>query len=269
MTYTVKNGTWCKDNEQEYFSCTKVGMLAALKAGEITSGTKVVVHDRRYEAGQIVQSLNPNPPEGFFVPDGASFDVTTYTELAEIFPDGHLPDLRECVLVMSGKNTHLEIVNHDVFTAGQFKDDCLEAHAHGMLHTHEMEHTHDMEHTHNMEHTHTRGTMNITGRFAYQDGFGYRNQAQGAFYRDEYYRDNVDSGNSPDSWASGTGFDASRSWEGETSEPNKTSTGQSSKVTTGSSTISETSESSITDTGDTGDTVTRTKQYGVYYYIAF
>ena len=41
MTYTVKNGTWCKDNDKEYYSTTKAGLKAALVAGEITAGTNV------------------------------------------------------------------------------------------------------------------------------------------------------------------------------------------------------------------------------------
>ena len=94
MTYTVKNGTWCKDNNKEYYSTTKTGLKAALAAGEITSGTKVVIHEPQYHAGQLIQSLNPECPEGCFVPHGQAFDTSIYTELAKLFPDGNLPDMR-------------------------------------------------------------------------------------------------------------------------------------------------------------------------------
>ena len=124
MTYTVNNGTWCKDNNKEYYSTTKTGLKAALAAGEITSGTKVVIHEPKYHAGQLIQSLNPECPEGCFVPHGQAFDTSIYTELAKLFPDGNLPDMRECVMVCAGENEHITTHEHDVFSAGEFKDDC-------------------------------------------------------------------------------------------------------------------------------------------------
>ena len=130
MTYTVKNGTWCKDNNKEYYSTTKTGLKAALAAGEITSGTKVVIHEPQYHAGQLIQSLNPECPEGCFVPHGQAFDTSIYTELAKLFPDGNLPDMRECVMVCAGENEHITTHEHDVFNAGEFKDDCAIKHSH-------------------------------------------------------------------------------------------------------------------------------------------
>ena len=124
MTYTVKNGTWCKDNNKEYYSTTKTGLKAALAAGEITSGTKVVIHEPQYHTGQLIQSLNPECPEGCFVPHGQAFDTSIYTELAKLFPDGNLPDMRECVMVCAGQNEHITTHEHDVFSACEFKDDC-------------------------------------------------------------------------------------------------------------------------------------------------
>ena len=130
MTYTVKNGTWCKDNNKEYYSTTKTGLKAALAAGEITSGTKVVIHEPQYHAGQLIQSLNPECPEGCFVPHGQAFDTSIYTELAKIFTGGTLPDMRECVMVCAGQNEHINTHEHDVFNAGEFKDDCAIKHSH-------------------------------------------------------------------------------------------------------------------------------------------
>ena len=132
MTYTVKNGTWCKDNNKEYYSTTKAGLKAALAAGEITSGTKVVIHEPKYHAGQLIQSLNPECPEGCFVPHGQAFDTNIYTELAKLFPDGNLPDMRECVMVCAGRSERTEITNHDEYTAGQFKDDQFAEHSHNV-----------------------------------------------------------------------------------------------------------------------------------------
>ena len=132
MTYTVKNGTWCKDNNKEYYSTTKTGLKAAFAAGEITSGTKVVIHEPKYHAGQLIQSLNPECPEGCFVPHGQAFDTSIYTELAKLFPDGNLPDMRECVMVCAGRSERTEITNHDEYTAGQFKDDQFAEHNHNV-----------------------------------------------------------------------------------------------------------------------------------------
>lgn len=132
MTYTVKNGTWCKDNNKEYYSTTRTGLKAALAAGEITSGTKVIIHEPQYHAGQLIQSLNPECPEGCFVPHGQAFDTSIYTELAKLFPDGNLPDMRECVMVCAGRSERTEITNHDEYTAGQFKDDQFAEHNHNV-----------------------------------------------------------------------------------------------------------------------------------------
>lgn len=132
MTYTVKNGTWCKDNNKEYYSTTKAGLKAALAAGEITAGTKVIIHEPKYHAGQLIQSLNPECPEGCFVPHGQAFDTNIYTELAKLFPDGNLPDMRECVMVCAGRSERTEITNHDEYTAGQFKDDQFAEHNHNV-----------------------------------------------------------------------------------------------------------------------------------------
>ena len=135
MTYTVKNGTWCKDNNKEYYSTTKTGLKAALAAGEITAGTKVVIHEPQYHAGQLIQSLNPECPEGCFVPHGQTFDTSIYEELAKIFTGGILPDMRECVMVCAGRSERPEITNHDEYTAGQFKDDQFAEHKHSATST--------------------------------------------------------------------------------------------------------------------------------------
>lgn len=307
MTYTVKNGTWCKDNNKEYYSTTKTGLKAALAAGEITSGTKVVIHEPQYHAGQLIQSLNPECPEGCFVPHGQAFDTSVYTELAKLFPDGNLPDMRECVMVCAGRSERTEITNHDEYTAGQFKDDQFAEHDHSVSstvidpgHDHTVTdpgHDHtvtdpghghtvtDPGHDHTITdpgHDHGRGTQEITGHFV----IGKTASAiGGAFSR---------GGAISSQSASDTGggniiyFNASSAWSG-----------RSEKVTTGVSINNNTTGISVNDnttgitigshatgitvgshaTGITvntteekagaADKVTHGKQFGVYYYIAF
>ncbi len=289
MTYTVKNGTWCKDNEKEYYSTTKTGLKAALKAGEITSGTHVVVHNPRYHAGQLIQSLNPECPEGCFVPHGQSFDTSVYEELAKIFPDGKLPDLRECVLVCAGQNEHITTHEHDVFNAGEFKDDCAAAggHTHTITindpgHGHSVSdpgHGHsvsDPGHGHIVSdpgHDHGRGTYEITGSFGGISDEDNRANPTGAFTRGQG-EDGALSGEKD----SRINFTASNAWTGRSenvgtgvsigSATTGVSIGSSTTgVSIGSNTTGITAECS--SAGASGANVTRTKQYGVYYYIAF
>ena len=271
MTYTVKNGTWCKDNEKEYYSTTETGLKAALKAGEVTSGTRVVVHNPRYHAGQLIQSLNPECPEGCFVPHGQSFDTTVYTELAKIFTDGKLPDLRECVLVCAGRSERTEITNHDEYTAGQFKDDQFAEHSHSVSSTvTDPGHGHtvtDPGHGHTVTdpgHSHGRGTYEITGRLGTISIDG--KVATGAFEPDGE-GGYITNGGERDYVAK---FTASRSWTGRSEN---VGTGVSiSSGTTGVSISSNTTGITVDTTEEkagAADNVTHGKQFGVYYYIAF
>lgn len=260
MTYTVKNGTWCKDNEKEYYSTTKTGLKAALKAGEISAGTRVVIHDPKYHAGQLIQSMNPNCPEGCFVPDGSAFDTSIYTELAEVFPDGKLPDMRECVLVMAGRSGRPEITNHDEYTAGQFKNDQFAEHKHTATST-----VTDPGHGHGITdpgHDHGRGTQNITGNIG---NFTNNNRlgdviGDGAFAQTDFgSRFYIDEGRKTSD--KGINFTASRTW-----------TGRSETVETGITVNSATtgiSVDTVTANAGAADNVTHGKQVGVYYYIAF
>lgn len=253
MTYTVKNGTWCKDNNKEYYSTTKTGLKAALAAGEITSGTKVVIHEPQYHAGQLIQSLNPECPEGCFVPHGQAFDTNIYTELAKLFPDGNLPDMRECVMVCAGRSERTEITNHDEYTAGQFKDDQFAEHNHNVSTTiNDPGHGHDVT---DPGHDHGKGTQNITGHFINDLN---ANTVGGAFTSGE---------RAPDQSAGGEGegkviyFNANRTWSG-----------RSEKVTTGVSVNDNTTGITVDTTEEkagAADKVTHGKQFGVYYYIAF
>ena len=252
MTYTVKNGTWCKDNTGEYFSCTRVGLIAAQAAGEIPNGTRVVIHERVYTPGQLVDSFNPNPPEGCFVPDGSAFDTSIYAELAEIFPSGALPDLRECALVMVGRSERTEITNHDEYTVGQFKNDQFAEHNHTATST-----VTDPGHAHTVTdpgHDHGRGTQEITGTIG---EILQGSTSSGAFYS---VRGSVEDKNDGEP-GERVYFEASRTW-----------TGRSSEETTGVTVDSNTTGISVaTTTANAGaaDNVTHGKQVGVYRYIAF
>ena len=298
MTYTVKNGTWCKDNNKEYYSTTKAGLKAALVAGEITAGTKVVIHEPKYHAGQLIQSLNPNCPEGCFVPHGQAFDTNIYEELAKVFPSGVLPDMRECVMVCAGENEHITTHEHDVYSAGEFKDDCAAVGSHSHTITiHDPGHGHtvtdpghghtvtDPGHGHTVTdpgHDHGRGTYNITGSTV-ANVFAER-YLSGAFTLKESVDLSTVRGTDPVNRVS---FNAADSWTGRSEKVttgvsvDNNITGVSVKDnTTGVSVKDNTTGVSVKDntTGITaecstastsGANVTRTKQFGVYYYIAF
>ena len=247
MTYTVKNGTWCKDNSKEYYSTTKTGLKAALAAGEITSGTKVVIHEPQYHVGQLIQSLNPECPEGCFVPHGQAFDTSIYTELAKLFPDGNLPDMRECVMVCAGRSERTEITNHDEYTAGEFKDDQFAEHNHNVSTTvNDPGHGHtvtDPGHSHGVtdpghdHYTHIDTAPDASGIGALTNGTRDEHEPLQTY------------------WTSGslTGISI-----------NSATTG----ITVGSHATGITVDTTEEKAG-AADKVTHGKQFGVYYYIAF
>lgn len=304
MTYTVKNGTWCKDNDKEYYSTTKAGLKAALAAGEITAGTKVVIHEPKYHAGQLIQSLNPNCPEGCFVPHGQAFNKNIYEELAKVFPGGVLPDMRECVMVCAGKNTHVTTHAHDVFNAGEFKDDCSIKHSHTITvtdpghghsvtdpgHGHSVTdpghghtvtvtdpgHNHgitDPGHSHTVNdpgHTHdisitTEGNIVTTGGMGVQTGFGLFigtdpvTVTGGAASKTTGV--SVKNGT--------TGVSVEKNWTGITASAKNGATGVSVDSNTTGVSVKNNKTGVTASCSTTGDSVTRTKQFGVYYYIAF
>ena len=245
MTYTVKNGTWCKDNNKEYYSTTKTGLKAALAAGEITSGTKVVIHEPQYHAGQLIQSLNPECPEGCFVPHGQAFDTNIYTELAKLFPDGNLPDMRECVMVCAGRSERTEITNHDEYTAGQFKDDQFAEHNHNVSTT-----VNDPGHGHTVtDPGHSHGVTDPGHRH-----FVWYNVA-------------------PDD----TGIENLTTGDGNEATESKFTDYQPTGISINSATTGITIGSQATgitvntteEKAGAADKVTHGKQFGVYYYIAF
>ena len=297
MTYTVKNGTWCKDNNKEYYSTTKAGLKAALAAGEITSGTKVVIHEPQYHAGQIIQSLNPECPEGCFVPHGQAFDTSIYTELAKLFPDGNLPDMRECVMVCAGQNEHITTHKHDVFNAGEFKDDCAIKHSHTITvtdpgHGHTVTdpgHGHtvtDPGHGHTVTdpgHGHTvtdpghshsitdpghghSVSINYKDAFSSHDGGidvdGERDTGMTLYTTYNTTNISIDKAT--------TGVSVSDNTTGVSVNDNTTGVSVNGNTTGVSVNNNKTGITATCSTaGANNATVTRTKQFGVYYYIAF
>ena len=296
MTYTVKNGTWCKDNNKEYYSTTKTGLKAALAAGEITSGTKVVIHEPQYHAGQLIQSLNPECPEGCFVPHGQAFDTSIYTELAKLFPDGNLPDMRECVMVCAGQNTHITTHEHDVFNAGEFKDDCAIKHSHTITvtdpghghavtdpgHGHAVTdpgHGHsvtDPGHGHDVNdpgHGHSvtdPGHKHSTPLPIARSGSGLKYITSGSTLENIF---NIETDKKPTGVSvndNTTGVSVNDSTTGVSVNSNKTGVSVKSNKTGVSVNSNKTGITATCSTaGANSATVTRTKQFGVYYYIAF
>ena len=291
MTYTVKNGTWCKDNNKEYYSTTKTGLKAALAAGEITSGTKVVIHEPQYHTGQLIQSLNPECPEGCFVPHGQAFDTNIYTELAKLFPDGNLPDMRECVMVCAGENEHITTHEHDVFSAGEFKDDCAAAgnhshtitindpghghtvtdpgHGHGVSDPGHGHGVSDPGHGHSIDDPgHSHSVSGSTDGNVIKPGpsplAGGNQVTTGLMVA-------VDSiGISGSTNSRETGISINSRTTGISVNGNTTGisvNGNTTGISVNGSTTGITAECS--QAGASGVKVTRTKQFGVYYYIAF
>ena len=278
MTYTVKNGTWCKDNNKEYYSTTKTGLKAALAAGEITSGTKVVIHEPQYHAGQLIQSLNPDCPEGCFVPHGQAFDTSIYTELAKLFPDGNLPDMRECVMVCAGQNEHITTHKHDVFNAGEFKDDCAIKHSHKITVT-DPGHGHtvtDPGHGHTVtDPGHSHGITDPGHGHGVTDP-GHKHGCSMPIARNGAGLDYITSGSNLETNFNlntdkrPTGVSVNDNTTGVSVNDNTTGVSVNDNTTGVSVNSNKTGITATCSTaGANNATVTRTKQFGVYYYIAF
>ena len=71
-------------------------------------------------------------PYGYLACDGKTFDTTRYASLYTKLGTNRVPDYRECAIVGIGKNESDAIATHDTYSLGQFGDDCLQDHTHGM-----------------------------------------------------------------------------------------------------------------------------------------
>ena len=105
------------------------------------------------EVGDIKAISYIDIPDGWLECNGQAVSRTTYAVLFNKYNtqkydgtntllslygtgDGsttfNLPDYREVALVGAGQNSKDSIATHDVYTVGEFKDDCLQNHVHGL-----------------------------------------------------------------------------------------------------------------------------------------
>lgn len=84
--------------------------------------------------GTIIALYTNSVPSGYLPCNGVTFDTTQYPALYILLGRNTTPDLRECNLVGIGQSTREVIINHDVYTLGQFKDDQMQEHTHTMSH---------------------------------------------------------------------------------------------------------------------------------------
>jgi microcystin-dependent protein len=82
--------------------------------------------------GSLISMYKKSSPSGYLYCDGSTFDQTKYPALYQYLGSNVLPDYRECVAVGAEQNTTDTIASHDVYTEGQFKDDQLQNHEHGL-----------------------------------------------------------------------------------------------------------------------------------------
>lgn len=88
--------------------------------------------------GTVLAFAGATAPDGFLLCDGTSYPVADYPALYAVIGNVYggdetafnVPDYREVALVGVGQNTKNSIATHDVYTLGQFKDDCFQTHAH-------------------------------------------------------------------------------------------------------------------------------------------
>lgn len=90
--------------------------------------------------GTVLSFAGQTAPNGYLLCDGQSVAVADYPDLYAVIGniyggDGenfNVPDYREAVLVGAGRNTTDAIANHDVYGLGEFKDDQMKSHTHGV-----------------------------------------------------------------------------------------------------------------------------------------
>ena len=83
--------------------------------------------------GTLIQQYKKKPMSGYLYCDGSTFDENVYPALYMYLGSNILPDYRECVMVGAEQNTTDTIATHDVYGEGEFKDDQLQDHIHGLV----------------------------------------------------------------------------------------------------------------------------------------
>ena len=101
--------------------------------------------------GTVFPFAGITAPEGFLLCNGQEVSRFTYARLYEIIGDTYgtgdgsttfnVPDYREVTLVGAGQNEKLNIIEHDIYNIGEFKDDQMQGHVHEVYSNRETEAT--------------------------------------------------------------------------------------------------------------------------------
>lgn len=127
----------CRDVDGNLVKGQKIVALARAQYDALTDkdpDTYYMIDDdsgKDYSMLGAVQGFLITPTDRHWIlADGSTVDAALHPRLAAVMPT--LPDLRECVLVGAGQNTHNTIATHDVYSVGQFKDDQFQDHTHSV-----------------------------------------------------------------------------------------------------------------------------------------
>lgn len=127
----------CRDTDGNLVKGQKIVALARAQYDALTDkdpDTYYVIDDdsgKDYSMLGAVQGFLITPTDKhWLLADGSPVDASLHPRLAAVMPT--LPDLRECVLVGAGQNTHNSIATHDVYNVGQFRDDQFQDHTHSV-----------------------------------------------------------------------------------------------------------------------------------------
>ena len=125
----------CRDVDGNLVKGQKIVALARAQYDALTDkdpDTYYMIDDdsgKDYSMLGAVQGFLITPTDRhWLLADGSPVDANLHPRLAAVMPT--LPDLRECVLVGAGQNTHNTIATHDVYSVGEFKDDQMQGHWH-------------------------------------------------------------------------------------------------------------------------------------------
>ena len=128
----------CRDVDGNLVKGQKIVALARAQYDALTDkdpDTYYMIDDdsgKDYSMLGAVQGFLITPTDRHWIlADGSTVDAALHPRLAAVMPT--LPDLRECVLVGAGQNTHNTIATHDVYSVGQFKDDQFQDHGHTLV----------------------------------------------------------------------------------------------------------------------------------------
>lgn len=127
----------CRDTDGNLVKGQKIVALARAQYDALTDkdpDTYYMIDDdsgKDYSMLGAVQGFLITPTDKhWLLADGSPVDANLHPRLAAVMPT--LPDLRECVLVGAGQNTHNSIATHDVYEVGEFADDQFQDHTHSV-----------------------------------------------------------------------------------------------------------------------------------------